>query len=286
MNAQLPDYYRLLGVSPQATTEEIRQAYRRLARRFHPDVSREPDATARFHEVSEAWSVLGDARRRQEYDRARGQSRRERARGRADAGPETGRPDEAPAARAGGGRRPGLLGRLLGRWGRHRQDGGAARVARARLALQAAHRGGTQILRVDGRRLRVHIPPGVRPGGRLRLRGQGPEGTDLVVELAVEVEPPFRLEEGRLVLDLPVAPWEALDGARIQVPTLDGPVMLAIPPGSCSGQRLRLRGKGYGPHGDLLVQLMVQVPAEADAEWRAACARLREQGFDPRAGWP
>ena len=280
------DYYRLFGVSPGASHEEIKQAYRRLARQYHPDVSDHPEAGERFRLVAEAWAVLGDPERRRRYDRER------RAAGRRPDASRTGAASEQGASAGPGPRmrdadRPapgGWLSRLLARW-RGRRGAAAPSVARVSLPIEAAHRGGERMLRVDGRRLRVQIPPGIADGGRIRLRGQGRGGADLLLEVRLQAEPPFRLEGGELVLELPLAPWEASEGARIRVPTPDGPVMLRVPAGSQSGRRLRLRGKGYAG-GDLLVQLLVQLPAQPDETLQAAWQRLRAQGFDPRADWP
>lgn len=265
--------YDVLGVSPDASHDDIRRAYRKLARQYHPD--RNPgDAAAerRFKEVNAAHEVLSDPEKRKLYD---------------DFGEDALRAgfdaERARAWRQAGGQGP------MGGFGVdfdmgdifEELFGGGFRAARAGRTVQSeitvdfltAARGGERELRfADGRTLTVRIPPGVRDGESLRLRGQGEPGPggpgDLVLTVRVAPHPIFRREGDDLHLVLPVTISEALLGATVEVPTLEGVVKLKVPPGSQSGRRLRLRGKGISrrgrPAGDLYAELSVRVPDAVD----------------------
>lgn len=277
--------YDVLEVSPDASRDEIRRAFRKLARRYHPD--RNPDdaeAERRFKEVNAAHEVLSDPEKRKLYD----EFGQDALRAGFDA-------DRARAWRqAGAGHGP------MGGFGGADFDmgdifeelfGGSFRGARAGRSIQSeitvdfhtAARGGERDLRfADGRSLTVRIPPGVRDGESLRLRGQGEPGPggagDLVLTVRVTPHPVFRREGDDLHLVLPVTVAEAVLGATLEVPTLDGSVKLKIPPGSQSGRRLRLRGKGIArrgrPPGDLYAELSVRVPEAVDDRVREALEAL------------
>lgn len=273
------DYYALLGVPRTADAEEIKRAYRRKARKFHPDVSKEKNAEARFKEVQEAYEVLKDTEKRAAYDQL-GANWRDGQQFRAppgfDFGGRGGPQGGAHASggfsdffsslfgsNAGGGFSGGEdLGELFGRRaGQARQARTRGRDVRVVLAvtLEEAHAGAPREIdfdrrRVDGtterRNLRVKIPAGVLPGQVIRLGSQGDEGVggpfgDLLLEVQHHPHRHYQLEGRDLHLHVPLAPWEAALGATVQVPTLEGAVDLRIPAGSSAGRKLRLRGRGF-----------------------------------------
>lgn len=305
------DYYKVLGIAPDATPDDVKKAYRRLARKFHPDVSKEPDAEAKFKEVGEAYEVLKDPEKRAEYDQLR--------RFGGDGGEF--RPPPGWQQR----RQPGDFGgdfggsgfseffeAIFGRGaGASRRGGGPFRQRgedihfRLPVTLEEVVRGGTRTLEVPlhemdprgqqreaSKTLRVNVPKGVSDGGKVRLKGQGHPGAagagDLYLHIEYETHPRYAVDGRDLRTTLPVAPWEAMLGARVEVSTLDGTVALAVPANARSGQRLRLRGRGLPgePPGDLYVELAIVVPSVATPAQREAVERLRDAwpGYDPRAG--
>lgn len=306
------DYYKVLGVAPEASADDIKKAYRRLARKYHPDVSKEANAEARFKEVGEAYEVLKDPEKRAEYDQLRrfggdggefrpppGWQGRQGQWSGGGLGEEFGGGQgfseffEALFGRGAAGGRRGPAGDPFRTRTAQRGDDIQVRLP---LTLEEYARGGSRTLTIptpEGpRTLKVSIPRGVGDGGRVRLKGQGNPGPagpgDLY--LVVELQPHARYTvDGRdLRMKLPVAPWEAMLGARVEVPTLDGAVSLTIPANARGGQQLRLRGRGLpgDPPGDLYVELTVAVPRADEARQRAAVEALRDAfpGFDPRAG--
>lgn len=291
------DYYAALGVPRDADAEAIRKAYRKLARQHHPDVSGEPGAEARFKEIAEAYATLKDPQKRAAYDQL-GQRRP----GEEFAAP----PDWQQAyAQAGHGFADVDLADLLAALGaRHagargnRPRHGEDYEAVARISLEQAHRGTTVNLDVahqDGSRtLAVTIPPGVMQGQRLRLRGRGGRGRhggsdgDIYLHIEITPHPVFRLDRHDLHFDLALAPWEAALGTDVEVPTLDGPVLLTVPPGTRAGRRLRLRGRGlatgHGGHGDMYAVAHIDVPASLGERERELFEELaRVSHFRPRA---
>src|SRR5690606_34189946 len=263
------DYYKIMGVERSASQDEIKRAYRRLARKYHPDVSKEPDAEERFKELGEAYEVLSDPEKRAAYD-SLGQDWRAGEQFRPP-------PDWEEHFHFGGGTRTGagpgdfsdffesLFGRAGFGPGRTRSYTFSTRgedyQTTITLSLDEAYHGVTKALtlsvpEVDAsgrivertRTINVRIPPGVTDGRRIRLPGQGAEGPggrgDLYVIVRLAPHPFFRPSGKDIHLDLPVMPWEAALGATITVPTLGGPVDLKIPKRSQSGRKLRLRGRG------------------------------------------
>ncbi len=306
------DYYKILGVSRDATQDEIKRAYRKLARKYHPDVSKAPDAEERFKELGEAYEVLKDPEKRAAYDQLGG---------RWQAGEEFRPPPDWDAGfEFSGGGFTGASGfseffeSLFGRaaHGGQRHAGGA-RVrmrgedhhAKVLIDLEDAIHGATRriSLRVpqlteDGhvvtreRRLNVRIPKGIRPGQHIRLTGQGGPGLhggppgDLYLEVEFKPHRLYRVEGADLYLDLPVAPWEAALGATLRVPTPTGPVDLKVPPGSRAGTRLRLKGRGLPGRtpGDLYVVLQIALPEARDETARRLYREMAEKlPFNPRA---
>jgi curved DNA-binding protein len=303
---QFKDYYATLGVARDASADDIKRAYRKLARKTHPDLNKGPDAEARFKEVGEAYEVLKDAEKRAAYDDAG-----RRWQGRAEPPPDWASGYEfrgEPGADSGN--YSDFFEALFGRRAAHAPHRRAAargedHHARVLIDLVDTYRGARRSLRlhvpgVDAqgrmhvveRTLDVSIPAGVREGQQLRLAGQGMPGSegapagDLYLEIAFAPHPLYRVDGRDVHLDLPLAPWEAALGASVSVPTPDGTVQLQVPAGSAAGRKLRLRGKGIpGPTpGDLYVELRIAMPAEATPEqqqaWRDLAAAYR---FDPRA---
>ena len=317
------DYYQILGVARTATADEIKKAYRRLARKFHPDVSKEANAEQKFKEVQEAYEVLKDPEKRAAYDQLgsdwkSGQQFR--------APPDWANGFEFRSAGGGGGGRgrsfedeagySDFFSTLFGGGSPFGGAGAGTRSARSRagrdhharidIDLEEAYRGGTRTLdlkrpelKSDGtlelrsHTVRVTIPAGVTDGQQIRLAGQGEASAgggragDLYLEVHVRPHRLFQLEGRDVTLSLPIAPWEAALGAGVKVPTLAGDVEMRIPAGAQSEQKLRLRGRGLpgSPPGDQYVLLKIVVPPAQTPEARALYEEMqRVMPFDPRAG--
>ena len=306
------DYYKILGVSRDASADDIKRAYRKLARKYHPDVSKEPNAEARFKEVNEAQEVLKDPEKRAAYD-ALGSNWRAGQEFRPPPG-GGGRqefhfsPDEAADFSdffsslfgrdfRGGGANPG--------GGTPRKRRGQDQTARIEIDLEDAFHGATRQLHLqvpevsaDGhlnvheRTLNVRIPAGVTQGRQIRLGGQGAPGVhggpagDLYLEVEIRPHRHFTAEDRDIHLRLPISPWEAALGATIQVPTLGGAVNLKVPAGSQTGRRMRLKGRGLpgDPPGDEIVVLEIVVPPAKTEEAKRLFEHMAEKlHFNPRA---
>ena len=294
------DLYQELGVSRTADAETIRRAYRKLAKEFHPD--RNPGDTPaedRFKSVSAAFDVLGDAEKREKYDRGEIDANgRETGFGRGGGGPfnngsrfESADFDDFLGQMFGGGGPFGAMGGSMGA-GRGAARGGDVR-ARLEIDLEEAILGGRKrIAFSDGRTVEVAIPAGATNGQVLRLKGQGAPGRggaagDAMIELAIRAHPVFRLEGADLHMDLPISVPDAVLGAKVEAPTPEGVVTLTLPKGSNSGKVLRLKGRGAANggagRGDLLVHLEVTLPDPPDAELEAFAERWRrERAYVPR----
>lgn len=302
------DYYATLGVERSASPEEIKKAYRRLARKYHPDVSKEKDAEEHFKEVQEAYDTLRDAEKRAAYDQL----------GRFRSGEDFRPPPDWSSHFGGMGAEDFVdLGDLFAHLGGRRGFGRGTRrgdfampgedyEATAHLTLEEAA-SGTEISlqldapepRADGtirrvpRTVRVRVPRGATDGQRLRVPGKGGPGFnggppgDLYLNIALRPHPLFRASGSDLYLELPVTPSEAVLGAEIEVPTLAGKVRVTVPPGSRAGQKLRLAGRGLptprGGHGDLYCVLQIVTPASLTEREKALYEELaRISHFNPR----
>jgi curved DNA-binding protein len=306
---EFKDYYKVMGVARVATEAQIKQAYRKLARKYHPDVSKEKNAEARFKEVGEAYEVLKSPEKRAAYDQL-GQ------------GPRPGQDFKPPPdwnagfEFSGAGEHGGaadysdFFESLFGGAGRRSRRGfagGEDHHAKVLLDLDATLQGGTRTLtlrvpQIDAegrlvskdRVLNVQVPKGILPGQTIRLAGQGSgpaaggEGApgDLYIEVEFAPHPLYRIDGRDLYLDLPVSPWEAALGASVKSPTPGGTVDLKVPPGSHAGTKLRLKGRGIpaSPAGDFYVVLQIALPPAADDRARAAYRAMADAlPFNPRA---
>jgi curved DNA-binding protein len=288
------DYYEVLGVPRDADQDAIRRAYRKLARKYHPDVNSESDAEERFKELGEAYEVLSDSEKRERYDRLGANWRQQE-----QEAPDVSFEDFFDRQEFGGNDTrfefsEDLFERLFG----SRFGGGAGgwtsgpprgldREAALELSLEDALEGGRRRLTLDRREINVNFPAGVRDGQLIRLAGQGGPGRDggppgdLYLRIALRAHPKFRRRgENDLDVDLPVAPWQAALGATVPVQTLDGTTQLRVPAGSSSGRRLRLRGRGLpksgGGRGDLHAVVKITVPKELSDRERELYEELAE----------
>jgi DnaJ-class molecular chaperone len=323
------DPYEVLGVAKSASAGEVKKAFRRLAKKHHPDQNKnDPKAQAKFAEVNTAYEILGDEKKRAEFDRgeidAEGKPRHPGFDGfpggfrRSGGGP--GQSEHFEFQFGGGGNPFGRGGRsntagidpsdfLADLFGGFGGAGAGARsqartgqpprgsdvAATVEVPLIDAVKGGKVVVSLpSGKRLEVAIPAGIEEGQQIRLKGQGeasivggPTG-DAIVTVHIGKHPQLRVDGRDLRLDLPITLYEAVLGAKVEAPTLDGPVELTIPRHSKGGRTLRLRGKGLPagggrPAGDLLVSLRIVLPDDADPELDAVAERLRtEKPYDPR----
>jgi curved DNA-binding protein len=306
------DYYAMLGVSKTASFEEIKKSYRKLARKYHPDLNPGSKASeTRFKEINEANEVLGDPEKRKKYDQY-GQYWQQMHEGRGPAGGGFGGGDfsqygnfdefisELLGRFGGAGRAGGQTGRtgptrgfedLLG--GLRGQVPASDTVAALALTLSEAFRGVQKRLLVNDEKIDVRIPAGAKAGSRVRIKGKGQlnpfsqQRGDLYLTIELMPHPFFKFEGDNLVCEVPIAPDEAVLGAEIKVPTPDGTVNLKIPGGVRSGQSLRLRGKGWprpsGGRGDQMVRLQIVAPKELSPLERECYEKLQNhRSYNPR----
>ncbi len=306
------DYYKIMGIARDATQDEVKRAYRKLARKYHPDVSKETDAEKKFKEVGEAYEVLKDPEKRAAYDQlgANWQNGQDfRPPPDWDDGFEFsgGDPNMDPAAFSDF--FDSLFGhnfRSAGVNKRHDrfQSRGEDHHARVLINIEDSYRGVEQHIvlktpevdasghvRLKERSLNVKIPKGIKQGQQIRLSGQGAAGIgggktgDLYLEIGFKPHPLFRVEGSDVYLDLPVTPWEAALGGKVKVPTPDGTVELNIPPNTKNAGKLRLKGRGIPakPAGDLYVTPVITLPPANTKNARELYQKMeRELSFNPR----
>ncbi len=319
------DYYQILGVSKTATNDEIKKAYRQLARKYHPDLNPgDEKAEQRFKEINEAQEVLSDPEKRTKYDQF-GQYWQQAAAGTPPPGAGVGvggfdysqygsfddfinellgRFGGSPSRDSSGRRvytyrtdRPGARGfgsfeDLFGSGG-IRDVPAADRSAAIILTFSEAFHGTQKRLQLDGETINVRIPPGAKPGSRIRIKGKGrispfsQQRGDLYLTIDLQPHPLFKFERDNIVCEVPITPEEAALGAEIKIPTPEGSVTMKIPPGVDLGQSLRLRGKGWrGPKGkrsDQIIKLKIVTPRELTSLERECYQKLRQtSSFNPR----
>ena len=307
------DYYEIMGVEHDATQEDIKRAYRKLARKFHPDVSKEVDAEARFKEVGEAYEVLKDPEKRAAYDQLGANWKEGQAfnpppdwdagfefSGGGFSGEDASAYSDFFASLFGQGLKSTGSGRAHAPFHAHAED----HHAKVLIDLHDAYKGATRSItlrapEIDSsghlvnkeRTLNVNIPKGVKQGQRIRLAGQGARGLgeaksgDLYLEIDFNPHDIYRIEGRDIYLDLPITPWEAALGATVKVPVPDGAVDLKIPPGTSSGRTLRLKGRGIPGKspGDLHVITQITVPAADSDSAKELYRRMQEElAYNPR----
>ncbi len=313
---EFKDYYKILGVEPEASEKEIKTAYRKLARKYHPDVSTHKDAANKFKEIAEAYEALKNRDARAEYDEirkygAQGQSFRPppgwQAAG--SSGQQYSSNEDfsdffsslfrnanqrSPFEEAAGSQNG------FSEWGESRPQRGQDIESDLAVFLEDTLKESSHSLSFQigdtKKTLKVKIPAGTGNGERIRLKGQGAPGPngaangDLYLRIRLVPHPLFDVEGHNLVIVVPLAPWEAVLGAKVEVPTLSGNLRLTIKPNSQNGQRLRIKGKGLpnkqGTHGDLYAVINVVVPPSGNEASEALWKELSEANkFDPRAEW-
>jgi curved DNA-binding protein len=323
MSVEFKDYYNALGVSRDADKETIHRAYRKLARKYHPDLNKDPGAEEKFKDINEAYEVLKDPEKRSKYDQLGAKWQEGQ-----DFQPPPGwefnfnqnrGAEDGTFFYTNQGDFSDFFESLFGAFGRGsrgaegpdpfvRQQQPLDYEAILRISLKEAYQGGTKIITLasqtrdpnDGastrpKRFDVKIPPGILPGQKIRLAGQGgAEGGkgsrgDLFLKIEIEPDPRFRLEGRNLHADLALSPWEAALGAEVDVSTLNDSVTMKVPEGTQNGRKFRLRGKGMrnpnGPAGDLYVVARIKVPERLSPKERELFAELEKvSSFDPRKG--
>jgi len=303
MAVKFRDYYETLGVSRTASDEEIKKAYRKLARKYHPDMNpNNKQAEDKFKEIQEAYDVLGDKEKRGKYDQL-GQNWKS---GSDFTPPPNWQTDFDPSEMFGRGQPGGGFGRqgaggfsdffemLFGGGrsaGTHSRGMGEDAETELTLPLMDMHRGTKRSLTVHFGRsqktIEVRIPPGARHDSRIRIPGGGPNGGDLYIRLKQDPDSGFTVKGDDTEVEVDIAPWEAALGAAIEVPTLDGAADIRVPAGVTAGQKLRLRGQGLnirgGGRGDHFVKLRIAVPKKLSAEEKRLFEELQKvSSFNPR----
>ena len=275
------DYYKTLGIARDASQDEIRQTYRKLARKYHPDINKNPDAEQKFKEVGEAYEVLGDSEKRNLYDQL---------------GPnwQAGQSFQPPPEWEGsfkfhtnlngsGSHFSDFFESLFG-GNKFYQGPKAPSVERAQLSvtLEQLHRDDPIELSLSSqnsasasKRLKVRVPNGLKDGDTFRLRGQGTQGRDLHLTVKVKPHPKFKNSEGDILSEVRISPWEAALGAKIYTETLDGRVRLTVPSGTQDGTKTRLRGKGLAG-GDHYVTFRITVPKHLTEKERELFQKLAD----------
>jgi len=305
---QSKDYYQLLGVDRSATADQIRKAYRKLARTYHPDVNKSPEAATKFAEVTEAYEVLSDAKKRKAYDRFGHAGVGVGAGGFSPGGWST---NVGPGGQVDSGEFANAFEQFFGAGGGSPFGGGVGPTAQPRpvprrgrdiahslsVSFMTAARGGAEQLRMrDGesgtQTINVKIPQGTQPGSKLRIKGQGHAGSaggqvgDLILTVTVGNHPYFRREGLDLLIDVPITIVEASLGVAVTVPLLKGSVQIKVPAGASSGQRLRVPEKGLqdakGKCGDFFVVVQIVAPESLSEEGRGLLETIAKELKNPR----
>ncbi|WP_422505623.1 DnaJ C-terminal domain-containing protein [Stenotrophomonas sp. GZD-301] len=291
---EFKDYYATLGVEPTAGDAEIKTAYRRLARKYHPDVSKEAGAEDKFKAVNEAYEALRDPQKRAAYDQLKAQGYRPGEEFHAPPNYGGGQGFDFEEVFGGGAGGGGFSDFFESLFARQRGGGGGGgrssgfagagagpqplRDTRAKLSvpLEAAYAGDSLRINVNGRQLDVRVPKGIRPGQVIRLSGQGNGGGNLLLEVEYAEHPQFEVDGRNVLYTLQVMPWQAALGTSISVPTLGGAVELKVPADSDAGRKLRLRGRGLPgtPDGDQIVELEIVAPAPTEEAQKKAYKAL------------
>jgi curved DNA-binding protein len=282
---EFKDYYKALGVERSASADDIKKAYRQLARKFHPDLNKDKTAEARFKEINEANDVLSDVEKRKAYDEL-GQGPQQGQQFRPP--PNWNQQHEFHRHSARESEFSDFFEELFGRQQRQsppRQQDAHARIA---VSLRDSFNGATRQIMLHKKSLNVKIPKGIIAGQVIRLKGQagGEPAGDLYLEVEFAPDPLYRAEGKDLFIDLPVAPWEAALGASVRVPTPAGSIMLKVPPNSAQGKELRVKGKGLpaSQPGDLHVRLTIVLPrGDAPKAKEIYETMARDLAFNPRA---
>jgi curved DNA-binding protein len=290
MQQQLRNYYEILGLSRDASGEEIKKTFRRLARQYHPDVNPgDKAAEEKFKDINEAYDILSDENKRADYDKLLfGKQRRRFERSRVGFN------------RNGNGSGSNSR-QTFESWKFSDFSPGTTKTAkvvgspprrdveaRLTLPLEKAYRGGRERIRLeDGRSLEVDMPPSMMDGQKIRLKGQGINGGDLYLKITISRHPFFELQGADIYCQIPVTPSEAIVGGAVEVPTIDGLVKMTVPKGVKAGQRLRLANKGYpdgqGSRGDQLVEIQIVIPPELSEQELELYKQLRQvEKFNPR----
>jgi curved DNA-binding protein len=317
MPVQFRDYYETLGVSRTATQDEIKNHFRKLARKYHPDVATDKKAgEEKFKEINEAYEVLSDPEKRRKYDQL-GANWKQGQDFQPNAGPSqrwgSGTSDDGAEFHFEGTGFSEFFEAMFGRRGAYggnpftqnsgtsHGEGASARFpidaeADIMVTLEEALNGSTRHIRLQRQTrgseptvetLKVKIPPGVREGQRIRLSGKGENGGDLFLNVHLERHPDFRVQESDLHSELELAPWEAVLGCKVTIPTLGGRAKLTIPPGTQNGQQFRLPNLGLprrgGGRGDQFVSVKIQTPSDVSDAERDLWRKLAEVSkFNPR----
>ena len=305
------DYYKIMGVDRDATQDEIKRAYRKLARKYHPDVSKETDAEIKFKELGEAHEVLKDPEKRTAYDQLGSNWNSQQG---FQPPPDWGTGFEFHGGPQGGAQQEDFSDFFESLFGQARAAGGHSREfhrhgedhhAKILIDLKDSYQGASRSISLQmpevtpegrvvtrSRTLKVSIPKGIRQGQQIRLGGQGAKGTgsgkagDLYLEVEFKTHHSYRVEGADVYLELPLAPWESALGASVKVPTPSGVIELKIPANSQAGKKLRLKGRGIPAKtpGDLYVVIQIVVPPAKDEKTREIYQRMQEEiEFDARA---
>ncbi len=305
------DYYKVLGVSRDASDAEIKKQYRLLARKYHPDVSKLKNAEKRFKEINEAYEVLKNKEKRRNYDRYGNPEGNPFQGGGFTPPPNGGRASwsQSDFGGFGQGSFSDIFERMFKQSGQSGFGGGFSqqqhhhgRSSRANaednqqiveisISLEDAYNGAEKSFRInlpghkEAKRLKVKIPKGIKEGQKIRLTKQGGNGQDLFLKVKYKPHPLFKVKGNDIYLELPITPWEAALGTRVSVPTLAGKVDLKIPQGSQSGKKLRLKNKGLGkPAGDQYVELQIRIDPNIDKKMESLYQQMQQHsGYNPRS---